>query len=182
MPIVTRTGDDGHSSLFGGERVPKHHPRLEACGTVDEAQSAIGMVRSTGGIPEEIDALLRRLQKELFVVGSDLAAQDPEMKVPRITSTMIEDLEAECESIEKDLARLSAFVLPGGGTAGAMCFYARAVVRRAERSVAAIMAAGQDVSAVLVYLNRLGDLLFLVGRGLNKAAGIAEETWSGKSE
>ena len=186
MSIVTGSGDDGSSTLFGGRRVPKHHPRLEAYGSVDEAQSAIGMVRASGENPEKFDRLLSRLQKELFTVGADLAAPDPETKTQRVSSVMIKDLEAECAALEAALPALSNFVMPYGTLPATTCFWARTVVRRSERRLAGLMSDGprldgeQDVSTVLVYLNRLGDLLFLIARALNKEGGISEETWSGK--
>jgi cob(I)alamin adenosyltransferase len=186
MSIVTGSGDDGSSALFGGRRVPKHHPRLEAYGSVDEAQSAIGMVRAAGEIPDKLDKLLARLQRELFIVGADLAAPDPETKAQRVSSVMIKDLEAECAALESFLPALSNFVMPYGTLPAATCFWARTVVRRSERRIAGLMSDGprldgeQDVSTVLVYLNRLGDLLFLVARALNRTAAVKEETWSGK--
>jgi len=186
MSIVTGTGDDGSSSLFGGRRVPKHHPRLEAYGSVDEAQCAIGMVRSAGEIPEHLDTLLASIQKGLFTVGSDLASPDPEAKGPRVTSTMIRTLEIECEKLEHNLPSLKHFIIPCGTAPAATCFWARTVVRRAERRIADILYSKQlttgenDVSTILVYLNRLSDLLFLISRALNSSAGFVEDGWSGK--
>lgn len=182
MSIVTGAGDDGYSSLFGGQRVPKHHPRLEAYGAIDEAQCAIGMVRSAvyqSFLPEEIDSLLDKLQKDMFVVGSDLATPDKETKVPRVTSTMIRFLEDKIKQLENDLPRLTSFIVPSGTPWAATCFWARAVARRAERRVAELLATGQDVSSVLIYMNRLGDLLFLIGRLLNREYHFSEEAWLG---
>jgi len=178
MSIVTGTGDDGRSSLFGGTRVPKHHPRLEAYGTVDEAQSAIGMIRATGSVPEELDSLLRRVQDDLFVIGSDLATPDPETSVPRVTSGMIKNIHDEIHRLENSLPEIKNFILPGGSQSAATCFWARTVVRRAERRVAELLADGQDVSSILVYLNRLSDLLFLVARKLNLDSENQEESWA----
>jgi cob(I)alamin adenosyltransferase len=180
MSISTGTGDDGSSALIGGERLPKNHPRFQAYGTVDEAQSAIGMVRATAaieGISDEVDGILRRVQTELFTVGSSLATSDPEMKVPRVTSGMIDGLDSDIKLFESSLPKLKRFILPAGNLAASTCFWARAVVRRAERHVAALLAAGEEVETSLVYLNRLGDLLFLIARGLNRDAGVEEEEW-----
>jgi len=188
MSIVTGSGDDGKTSLFGGDRVSKSHLRIEAYGTVDEAQSAIGMIRSAGGISGEIDRLLSDIQKDLFVVGADLASPDPEMEVPRVSSTMIENIEKEIKKFEEKLPELKSFILPSGTPAASVCFWARAVVRRAERNVARLHDSPEirltdvpgDVSTFLVYLNRLGDLLFLAARAINHDTGAAEETWPGK--
>jgi cob(I)alamin adenosyltransferase len=175
MSIVTGTGDDGRSSLFGGARVPKHHPRLEAYGTIDEAQSAIGMIRATGSIPDNLESLLRHVQEDLFVIGSDLASPDAETSVPRVTSGMIKSIHDEIHRLEKSLPEIKKFIIPAGTPAAATCFWARTIVRRAERHVAELLTDGQDVSSILVYLNRLGDLLFLVARRINLESGMQEE-------
>jgi len=182
MSIVTGTGDDGRSSLFGGSRVPKHHPRLEAYGTIDEAQSAIGMIRATDSLPDDLDALLRRVQDDLFVIGSDLAAPDPETTVPRVTSNMIRSIHDEISRLEKSLPELNEFIVPSGTGSASISFWARTVVRRAERRVAELLDDGKDVSSVLVYLNRLSDLLFLVARKLNLLSGLEEESWEHRSK
>ncbi len=184
MSIVTKTGDDGYSMLSGGERVPKHHPRLEAYGSIDEVQCAIGMVRAAcdDTVPDEIDTLLSRLQKELFIAGADLATPNVEKKVPRITSDMVRGLETECKKIEAVVPAQKSFIIPNGTCAATIAFWARAVVRQTERRVAVLLEAGQRVATVLVYLNRLGDLLFLVARKLNLDAGIEEEKWNWKND
>ena len=164
MPITTGTGDDGSSSLLGGARLPKDHPRFEAYGTVDEAQCAIGMVLASGSLTPEIGALLQKILADLFTVGSDLATLDPEIEVPRVTSTMIQAIEAEIHKLESELPPLTHFIQPTGTLAATTCFWARAVVRRAERHVATLMQSGEEVEPVLIYLNRLGDLLFLVAK------------------
>ena len=167
--------------------MPKNHPRLDAYGTVDEAQSAIGMIRASGELPGDMDGLLDRIQKELFVVGADLATPDPEATIPRVSSTMIKNLEVECENLEQKLPKLTTFILPTGSFGATTSFWARTIVRRAERCVAYLMddeirpATEHDLSSVLIYLNRLGDLLFLVAREINKIAGKEEESWEGKN-
>ena len=185
MSIVTKTGDDGSTGLFGGERVPKNHPRLVAYGTVDEVSCAIGIIRSfgeAGQVPKYIDKILARIQKDLFTVGADLATPRVDVNVPRVDSKMIRDLETECKALEEDLQPLKNFILPTGTRAAATCFWARCVVRAAERYVAELLTTGQRVSSILIYLNRLGDLLFLIARTLNSAAGIEEEVWEGRKK
>jgi cob(I)alamin adenosyltransferase len=177
MSITTGKGDDGWSGLLGGQRLPKNHPRFEAYGTVDEAQSAIGMILGSGPMPPKIEILLKRVQTEIFTVGSTLATPDPEMKVPRVSSTMVLGLDEEIKKLEADLPRLHHFIMPSGTLAASTCFWARTVVRRAERQVAALLGSGDEIETVLVYLNRLGDLLFLLARALNKESGIEEHTW-----
>jgi cob(I)alamin adenosyltransferase len=179
MSIITKNGDDGKTSLFGGTRVPKHHSRIEAYGTVDEAASAIGMVRASGKIPEELDMVLERIQRELFIVGSDLATPDPEVRVPRVTSVMIEEIEGDVAKLESELPELRSFVMPSGTSAASTCYWTRTVVRRAERHVSALLESGERAETVMVYLNRLGDLLFVMARALNRSAGVEDEGWSG---
>lgn len=188
MSIVTGTGDDGSTTLFGGKRVPKHHPRLSAYGTVDEAQSAIGMVRSFLGKQEgressndlnALDRLLNKIQEELYIVGADLATPDKKVKIPRVSKRMIDSLHADCSKLESELPVLKSFIIPSGTQAAATCFWARSVVRLAEREVSSLMEQGEQVSLVLVYLNRLGDLLFLIGRMINRLSGIEDEILPG---
>ena len=184
MSIVTGTGDDGRTTLFGGKRVPKHHPRLSAYGTVDEAQSAIGMVRSflskqEGGESSNdfaaLDKLLKKIQEELYTVGADLATPDKKVKIRRVSKGMIKALHTECSDLEAGLPELKSFIIPSGTQAAATCFWARSVVRLAEREVSSLMEQGGQVNLILVYLNRLGDLLFLIGREINRISGIEDE-------
>jgi cob(I)alamin adenosyltransferase len=184
MSIVTGSGDDGKTSLISGTRVPKHHPRLRAYGSVDEAQSAIGMARSlihpkkageTSRDFSELDGVLKKVQEELHTVGADLAAPDFKAKVPRVDKKMIDSIQAECGRLESRLPKLNSFILPTGTPAAATCFWARSVVRNAEREVSSLKESGESVTLVLVYLNRVGDLLFLVGRALNQASGVEDE-------
>jgi cob(I)alamin adenosyltransferase len=179
MSITTGTGDDGLSGLLGGQRLPKNHPRFEAYGTVDEAQSAMGIVLALENIPPDIKSMLSRIMSELFTVGSSLASVDPEIKVPQVTSTMIVGLETDIKTLEKSLPHLKHFIIPSGTLAASTCFWIRAIIRRAERHVAALMGTGTENETVLVYLNRLGDLMFLIARALNKEAGVTETEWQG---
>ncbi len=184
MSIVTGSGDDGKSQMYSGERIFKHHPRLEAYGTVDEAQCALGLVRAyvnstrdEGNTAiQDFDPLLKRVQEDLYIVGADLATPDPNMQVPRVGPEMISLVKQECERLEESLSPLTSFILPAGTRAASACFWARSVVRRAERQVSVLLGNGEKVNDILIYLNRLGDLLFLAGRALNAAEGHSDET------
>lgn len=182
MKVYTRTGDDGTTALFGGGRVAKSHPRIAAYGTVDEANAALGMARAAidGTEPgQRADALLSRLQEELFVLGGDLATPgETEYPVPRIGPDHVAALEADIDALTADLSPLKHFVLPGGTACAAALHLARTVTRRAERHV--VETAGlEDVShAALHYLNRLSDLLFTLARWVNHQAGVEEPVWA----
>ena len=186
MKVYTRTGDDGTTALFGGGRVAKSHPRIAAYGTVDEANAALGMARASmraGGLEadarDRADAVLGRLQEELFVLGGDLATpSETTYPVPRIEPRHVEALEADIDAFTADLAPLKHFVLPGGTAAAAALHLGRTVCRRAERHV--VETAGlEDVPAeALHYLNRLSDLLFTLARWVNHAAGVEEPVWA----
>jgi cob(I)alamin adenosyltransferase len=179
--IYTRTGDDGTTSLFGGERVAKGNPRIDAYGTVDEANSVVGVARahlaSEPGA-DRLDPVLRDVQEELFVLGADLATPlDAEPIVPRIKDYHVEQVEERIDDFDADLKPLKKFVLPGGSPAGATLHSARTVCRRAERLS---VQAGTSIPInddALVYLNRLSDLLFVLARWANKQAGMREDTW-----
>lgn len=183
MKIYTGTGDAGETGLFGGERTPKNSPRVEAYGTVDELNSAIGVARSFLDDPE-VDAVLARIQEHLFVVGSDLAAPFLEggraaVVVPRVVPAEVKALEEIVDHWQAELPRLREFIVPTGHQAAVHLHLARTVCRRAERRVVAL--AGQDDvnDQVTAYLNRLSDLLFVLARLVNHRAGIAEITWHG---
>ncbi|HEX6997309.1 MAG TPA: cob(I)yrinic acid a,c-diamide adenosyltransferase [Gammaproteobacteria bacterium] len=170
--IYTRTGDDGTTGLATGERVPKTDPRLAACGDVDEANSAIGVVLATPDVPEELRALLLRVQNELFEVGGALSLPS----YGGVSAAHVAALEADIDRLNADLPPLKEFVLPGGGPAAAACHLARAVCRRAERSAWAAAAAHDVPPELLRYLNRLSDLLFVIARRLARASG-GETLW-----
>lgn len=202
--IYTKTGDEGQTGLFGGPRVRKDDPRIEAYGTVDELNAALGVCRSMG-TDAEIDALLAEIQHELFAVGAELASPDPDRQGTHwIGPRHIERLERAIDRFEAQLEPLKQFVLPAGGPAAAQLHLARTVCRRAERRVitlanlphdplAAAVAireesptvqivtgrlGGGEVSLhLIVYLNRLGDLLFVLSRAANARAGVADQPW-----
>ena len=201
MPIYTGGGDDGTTSLFGGERVGKHALRVELMGSIDELSAVLGMAhvnvhdidpspttRPEGAqgeilssLPGErvrvrVGSLLQRIQSELFVMGADVATpHEPRAyTIPRITPAHAAALEEAIDEADAQLAPLTDFVLPGGTPAAAALHLARAVCRRTER-IAVALAEEEEVSKpILVYLNRLSDLLFTLGRLANHQAGITD--------
>ncbi|MFO8099013.1 MAG: cob(I)yrinic acid a,c-diamide adenosyltransferase [Salinibacter sp.] len=184
--IYTRTGDDGTTSLFGGERVGKGNPRIDAYGTVDEANSVVGLARShLQSVPgsDRLDPVLGDIQEELFVVGADLATPlDAKPIVPRIKAHHVEQVEDRIDTFEADLKPLKNFILPGGSPAGASLHSARTVTRRAERLVVQAGTAAPINEQAAIYLNRLSDLLFVLARWANKQAGVREDTWTPPKE
>jgi cob(I)alamin adenosyltransferase len=178
--IVTRGGDDGMTSLGTGTRVRKDTLRVEAFGTVDEANATIGLIRlHTTGQPAE-DAMLARIQNDLFDLGADLCAPEdsdkPERRRLRMEEGSILRLEAEVETMNANLPPLTSFVLPGGMPAAAYAHLARTIVRRAERLAVALAAQEPVNPLALRYLNRLSDHLFVLSRALNAGSG-REVTW-----
>jgi cob(I)alamin adenosyltransferase len=191
VKIYTRTGDEGTTGLFGGDRVQKDDPRIDAYGTVDETNSLIGVARahlnaadaSAENAPGDrrLDDVLRRLQEELFIVGADLATPTGSKPVvPRIDDAHVDQLEADIDAFEEDLPDLKQFILPGGAPSGASLHNARTVCRRAERLAVRAEAADENHvnHHVLVYLNRLSDLLFVLARWTNRQIGVREDRWS----
>jgi len=169
--ITTRGGDGGETSLGDGRRVRKDALRVEAYGTVDEANAAIGLVRLHGAADAEADRMLSRIQNELFDVGADLCVPGEAGARLRVADTQSARLEAEIAAMNAALPALRSFVLPGGSAAAAHAHLARTVVRRAERLVVALAAEEEVNPAVVRYLNRLSDHLFVLSRRFNAAAG-----------
>lgn len=177
--ISTGTGDDGTTSLVGGARVPKSHPRVVAVGAVDEANDALGVARALAK-PELADALAR-FQEDLFRLGADLASPPGVTGALRVTDADVGRVEAITNVLEKELPPLRKFILPGGAPAAAALFVARGVVRRAERESWRAREAGEVVGTpVLTYLNRLSDCLFLLARRENVRAGVEDAQWLGR--
>jgi cob(I)alamin adenosyltransferase len=179
--IYTKTGDSGTTGLLGGGRVAKDDLRIDAYGTVDELNAALGLARASA-IHPEADGLLARIQDDLFAVGSVLA--DPNPSGPFQAAIGPEHatlLEAAIDSIQAELPPLTRFILPGGSIAASQVHLARTICRRAERLVVKLARQpDQHVSeALIVYLNRLSDLLFVVARQLNHRAGLPDVTWRG---
>ena len=181
MKIYTKTGDDGTTGLLGPGRLAKNAPRIEAYGSVDELNAALGLAR-THGLDETLDRLVSRFQDELFALGAALADPDPNGRFHHaISNEHITRLESEIDLLESGLPPLTQFVLPAGCAAACALHLARTVCRRAERRVTALMSEpGEHVApACLVYLNRLSDLLFVMSRAANAQAGVADVPWRG---
>ena len=180
--IYTRTGDDGTTGLVRGPRRPKYDPRIEAYGTVEEANAMIGMARLHTSAMPKIDMLLARIQNDLFDVGSDLAtpgADEPGAQYPslRVRPVQTEFLEKQIDHYNAELEPLRSFILPGGSPLATALHVARTVTRRAERVTVELAAAEPDTSPeALRYLNRLSDLLFVLSRVAN-ANGSKDVLW-----
>jgi cob(I)alamin adenosyltransferase len=179
MKIYTKTGDAGETGLFGGPRVRKCHARVDAYGDVDEANAAIGVARAAN-MPEHLDTMLERISADLFLLGAELATPG-EMKAgsASIGDGHILALEQEIDQLEARLEPLANFILPAGTPAAAALHLARCVTRRAERRVVALgeTPAERLSPNVVVYLNRLSDLLFVMAREANRAAGLKDVPW-----
>ena len=172
--IYTRTGDDGTTGLGDGSRTPKDSARVEAYGTVDEANSAIGMVLAADAVPDAVRACLTEVQHDLFELGGELCIPGH----AAVKDAFIERLENDLDGFNEDLPTLKEFILPGGGQAAAACHVARTITRRAERRVFTL-AQSEDVRPeALRYLNRLSDLLFVVARVIARAESGQEVLWN----
>jgi cob(I)alamin adenosyltransferase len=171
--IYTRTGDDGSTGLGDGTRVPKENLRVEAYGTVDEANSAIGVVLSTPALPPAVASCLIEVQHDLFDLGGELCIPGHRM----IESAHVDRLETALDGFNEALPPLKEFILPGGGPAASACHVARAVCRRAERRCWSLARAETVSADVLKYLNRLSDLLFVLARVLARHEHGSEVVW-----
>ncbi len=178
MKVYTRTGDRGSTSLVGGSRIAKDHPRLEAYGTVDELNSWLGLIESSAAIPAAAHATLSSAMNRLFDIGSALATE-PESKwqpapfPPEATAT----LEADIDALEITLPKHNRFILPGGHPDSARANIARTVARRAERRIISLAAEVTVDPEILRYINRLSDYLFVLSRAINTVASIPERFW-----
>lgn len=189
--IYTRTGDTGNTDLFGGVRVAKDDIRVEAYGAVDELNASIGAVRALG-VPNKIDSVLERVQHDLFQLGADLSTPEQAetgsgpavaTRIVRVNSDRADMLEAAIDRFEAELEPLKRFILPGGHPTGALLHVSRTICRRAERRCVSLdhhLAHHEATAlnpAVILYLNRLSDLLFVLARAANQAAGIGDVLW-----
>ena len=168
--IYTRGGDQGQTSLADGARVPKHDPRVETYGTVDEANAVIGIARLHAGRDRESDDMLARIQNDLFDLGADLATPEDGRRGSgglRILSSQVDRLEQEIDAMNARLKPLESFILPGGSPLGAYLHLARTVVRRAERLICALAEEEAVNPLAVIYANRLSDHLFVLGRVVN---------------
>jgi cob(I)alamin adenosyltransferase len=181
MKIYTRTGDEGETGLFGGGRVGKDHPRVQAYGDIDELNSALGVVRATA--PSHVfDDLLQSIQRDLFALGGQLATPDP-VKVKKalekaeLSGSRVSAFERAIDEADSELPTLAAFVLPAGTPKACALHLARTICRRAERSVVTLTRTEEVPAFFVVYLNRLSDLLFTLARLANHREGVRDITW-----
>jgi cob(I)alamin adenosyltransferase len=179
VKIYTKTGDAGETSLFDNTRVSKADARVDAYGEVDELNACLGAARAAG-LGADIGDVLESIQRDLFAVGARLA--DPASRIAgrvtkaAVTDAQVQALEETIDRLESELQPLRRFILPGGSPAGAMLHLARTVCRRAERRVVALGPVPADPT-VVIYLNRLSDLLFVMARAVNRRAGAPETEW-----
>jgi cob(I)alamin adenosyltransferase len=180
MKIYTRTGDGGETALFDGSRVSKSDPRVDAYGEVDELNALLGAVRAVG-VDEHLDEILQCLQRDLFALGAQLA--DPRDRIAArvsradIAGADVTRLETWIDEFERELAPLRRFILPGGTPAAAALHVARTACRRAERKIVAL-GAGVVPAVLIMYVNRLSDLLFVLARAANRRANVPDVEWS----
>ena len=183
--IYTKAGDGGETRLVGGQKVPKNAPRIEAYGTVDELMACLGLARTALGAPgapegaPALERVLRRIQNELFNVGSDLATlpADRHPQRPRVEERHVEALEREMDGWNESLPELRSFILPGGGLVASYLHLARTVCRRAERLVVGLLSEEPPEAQNLRYLNRLSDALFVMSRHASRLYGEPEPLW-----
>lgn len=173
--IYTKTGDDGTTGLIGGKRVTKDSPRIVACGSLDELNAGVGVVRSHA-LPDNVDSVLQLVQEILFRIGSELASpEDSEGGGQRIGDDEVRELEREIDAFENGLAPLKQFILPGGSSAGAYLHLARALARRTERQCVSLSRTESLNPQILRYLNRLSDFCFVLARYVNQQQSVPEE-------
>jgi cob(I)alamin adenosyltransferase len=179
MKIYTKTGDAGTTGLFGGPRVAKDDPRICAYGSVDELNAVIGIARSTG-LGEKLDPILSSVQHQLFSIGAELATPQPEEhNLKWDAGTHVEQMEHAIDELETSLKALRNFILPGGSTQAAHLHLARTVCRRTEREIVSFSRdrSVSDASHIVVFLNRLSDLLFVMARFANHQNNVADVDW-----
>lgn len=177
VKIYTRTGDSGETSLYGGRRVPKNNIRIEAYGSIDELNSLLGIVSSLLAY-KRAEGFINQIQKDLFLIGSYLAGA----KVPiERLKTRVGEMEKVIDSLDVELPSLSNFILPDGTEGAAFLFYIRAVARRCERILVELSLKEKLDKKILIYINRLSDLLFELARYLNFKSGVTETIWKEKS-
>ena len=176
MKIYTKTGDDGNTGLQGDYRISKSHSRIMAYGTVDEANASIGIVL-TNTLDDDIRQVLTQIQNELFLLGSDLSNQNLNDLKNRISLESVEKLEEIIDKFELELSPITNFILPGGNVAAAQIHQVRTIVRRAETLVVKLSDKDEINSNCIKYLNRLSDLMFVMGRLINKRNGIEDVIW-----
>ena len=176
MKIYTKTGDDGTTGLQGDIRISKNHPRIIAYGTIDEVNASLGIVLSND-LDSDIVDFLNKIQNELFVAGADLSNPNLDQTENRITPTMITEIEIAIDKYEKELSPLTNFILPGGDVTASQIHYTRTIVRRAEIHMISLKEHEEINENCIKYMNRLSDLLFVLGRVINKRKGKQDILW-----
>jgi cob(I)alamin adenosyltransferase len=181
VKIYTKTGDDGKTSLLGGERVSKNSDRIEAYGTVDELNSFIGLAITEVHDPG-VKKLLIKIQNQLFILGSDLAApktnKTSKLKIQRVTPKFYKEIEKAIDNFDSQLVSLKNFILPGGSKSASLLHICRTITRRAERKVVALKDKVIAVDNIIIFLNRLSDLFFVLARYENKYSNIHDIKWT----
>ncbi len=184
--IYTKGGDQGETSLVGGTRVSKSHQRLNVYGTLDELNSTLGLIAaqnksfSDGRFSDQVNSRLKRVQDNLFNLGSHLACEDEKLReqLPKANSALLSELETDMDGWEAELPPLKNFILPGGSQLAAFAHLSRTVCRRAEREAVELHKTTTDTSETVVFLNRLSDWLFLLARKFNSLASATDVEWS----
>lgn len=181
MKIYTKTGDDGTTGVQGNSRLNKSHPRIIAYGTIDEANASLGVVL-TNNLDSDIVEILTQIQNDLFVVGSDLSNPDLTQSDNRITSSMVTRLEKIIDDYESELPPLTNFILPGGDISASQLHFTRTIVRRAETCLVLLNEQEKINENCIKFINRLSDLLFVLGRVLNKRKGKKDIVWKSEKD
>ncbi|WKN30974.1 cob(I)yrinic acid a,c-diamide adenosyltransferase [Porifericola rhodea] len=183
MKIYTKSGDQGDTSLIGGQRVPKSHDKVEAYGTVDELNSFIGILRDMPS-NQKRQNIFQHIQENLFVIGSLLAADvnNKPSYLPELQESDVLQLEQQIDEMDAKLPAMKNFILPGGHPDVSQCHLARAVCRRAERAVVSLQTQEQIDPAIIKYLNRLSDYLFVLARYIGQELGVEEIPWKPRSK
>ena len=181
MKIYTKTGDNGETSLFNGDRVRKDNPRIITYGVIDEVNSHIGLLLTYTNREEkfrEISEILSKVQNQLFVLGSDLANPDSKSKdYPRINNEDVVFIENSIDKLDKNLEPLKSFILPGGSIESSYCHIIRTIIRRAEVNIVNLLINNEINKSCLIFLNRLSDLFFVISRVVNKLRNIQDIPW-----
>ena len=176
MKIYTKTGDDGTTGVQGNLRLKKSNPRIIAYGTIDEANASLGIVLANK-LDSDIFEVLTQVQNDLFVIGADLSNPDLLQKENRVTSSMVDSIEKQIDNFESELPSLTNFILPGGDIAASQLHFTRTIVRRSETCLVLLEEQEQINENCIKFINRLSDLLFVLGRVINKRKGKNDSIW-----
>ncbi len=178
MPIYTKFGDKGNTALLGGAVVPKDDPRVEAYGSVDELNAVLGMVIAFNDV-QEVNESLTQIQNDLFTIGAELASPNSSSNLKTIDPKRTLEMEKEIDSMDLQLAKLTNFILPGGSKTASLLHSARTVCRRAERSIVSLSQEEKINPEIIIYINRLGDLILTQARFVNYKKDEKEVIWKG---